>query len=84
MSAKKTKKLTPDATEEVCEGVWYHTAAVELFSYLTRRYSRLFSSQRPALQTGMFSALQMSKQNQSAVIATATAMLRLAYAFSGT
>ena len=33
MSAKKTNKTKVDVNEEVCEGVCYHTAAVQLISY---------------------------------------------------
>ena len=84
MSAKKSKKTKVDATEEVCEGVCYHKAAVELISYLTRRLSRPFPCQRPTLQTGMFSALQTSKQKQTALTAMATTMWRFVFAFSGT
>ena len=84
MSTKRTNKTKVDVNEEVCEGVCYHTAAVQLISYLTRRLSHLFFCHRPILQTVMFSAPQTSNQRQSAVAATATTMLRFVYAFRGT
>ena len=84
MSTKKTRRTQVDATEEVCEGVCYPTAAVELISLSTCRLSRLLSCERQTLHTGMFSALQTSKQKLSAVTATATTVWRFVYAVTGT